>query len=40
MKRNTKNENTQFLEIRVDGGLNYSNSPTNIQENELKRALN
>lgn len=40
MKRNTKNENTQFLEIRVDGGLNYSNSPTNIKENELKRALN
>lgn len=40
MKRDTKNENPQFLEIRVDGGLDYSNSPTNIKDNELKRALN
>lgn len=40
MKRSTKNTNPQFLEIRLDGGLNYSNSPTNIKENELKRAVN
>ena len=40
MKRAAKQSTITNLEVRFDGGLNYSSSPTNLAENELKRTTN
>jgi hypothetical protein len=40
MKKSSKNSNIINLEVKFDGGLNYSSSPTNLAENEMKRTTN
>lgn len=40
MQRAAKQANITYLNMVLNGGLNYSQSPANIAENELKRALN
>lgn len=40
MRKSTKHENLKSFEIELDGGLNYSSSPTNLANNELKRSTN
>lgn len=40
MKKRMKHEDVQNISLKFDGGLNYSQSPANIKDNELTRAYN
>ena len=39
-RKSFKQANVQFLSLKFDGGLNYSQAPANIKDNELTRAIN
>jgi len=39
-KKSSKHEDVQPVKFILDGGLNYSSTPANIQDNELRRAHN
>jgi hypothetical protein len=40
MKKSSKHEDVQPVKMILDGGLNYSSTPANLQDNELRRAHN